>query len=853
MKLRLLLLTFLFTTFSWGQVIITSDGLNNSTTLFTLSGGAYYTGNSAAGDRPATSPFASEGTHSRGVSNSTATLTSSDINSTGYTSITATFKLASFSIGSTGNGADGADAVTVEISPDGGASWFSTVRVLGNSNAYWDYAATGNATTAYDGNVTPVDFAPAGGGSRTTDGFSNVEITGLPSVSNLRVRITLFNNSANERWLIDDFKVQGIVATPSPEINLQGNSISITSGDVTPSLADHTDFGSTPTIGGTIVRTFTIQNTGTAVLNVGSISFSGANAADFTVTSAPSATVSTSGSTTFQVTFDPSADGLRNATISIVNNDSDENPYTFAIQGNGISAPVITSSLTASGNQGLPFSYTIIATNTPTSYNATGLPAGLTINTSTGVISGTPSVMGSFNVTITATNAAGSDNQVLVITLSAGPCLNQSTFTATPAGWSATSVTYASNEAVFGSNSGELATIAISNPASLTFDLRRTGNTSLKDLLIEISTTTQGGAYTTIATYNHGNITSGGTTMCTVDLSSYTAFSNVYIKFRKVSSTTSPWYIQNISVYCGSPIFPEIAVIGNGTIIADGDTTPTLTDDTDFGSALVGNTVANTFTIENSGVDPLTLTGLSPYVIVSGANAADFSVSIVPSATIAASGSTTFEITFQPSALGLRTATLSIDNNDADENPYNFNIQGQGITCTPTLSVSAISPTSGPVNTIVTITGSGFLTASNVRFGALNAVFTIVSDTQIQATVPANATSGNIVIQDSLGCDLSYSTFTVIKEDKTTCDPAAVGITELFISEVTDASTGSLSYIEIFNATASTVDMTDYEIYIRNNGNPTGDDIPLTGTLAPGDSFTLATSVGTACGVSGGD
>ena len=640
---------------------------------------------------------------------------------------------------------------------------------------------------------------------------------------------------------------------PQPEINLQGNAISIVSGDVTPSLADHTDFGTTPTTGGTIIRTFTIQNTGTLILNVGAITFSGANAADFIVTTPPSATVVASGSTTFQVTFDPSADGLRNAVISIVNNDSDENPYTFAIRGNGISAPVITSSLTASGNQGLPFTYAITATNTPTSYNATGLPAGLTINTTTGVISGTPTVMGSFNVTITATNAAGSDNQTLVITLGAGPCLNQSAFTSTPAGWSATSVTYASNEAIFGSNTGELATVVVSNPTSLTFDLRRTNNTSAKDLIIEVSTTTQGGAYNTVTTYNHGNTTSNSTTFCTVDLSAYTAFSNVYIKFRKSSSTTSPWYLQNVNVYCGPAIVPEIAIIGNALTIADGDITPSVLDDTDFGSELVGNTIVKTFTIENSGVDPLTLTGASPYVVISGANAADFSVSVIPSGTVSAVGTTTFEITFQPSALGLRTTTLSIDNNDADENPYNFNIQGQGITCTPTLSVSSISPTTGPVNTIVTINGSGFLTASTVRFGALNATFTIVSNTEIKATVPVSATSGNIVIKDTLGCDLSYSTFTVITDDKTTCDPAAVGITELFISEVTDASTGSLSYIEIFNGTASVIDMTDYEIYIRNNGSPTGDDIPLTGTLASGDSFTLATSVGSACGVAGGD
>ena len=132
-----------------GQVTIASDGLNNSTTLFTLSNGAYYSGNSASVDLPASSPFASEGTHSYGKSNGTATLTSSDINTSGYTGISLNFSLASFSIGSTGNGADAGDIVTVEISPDGGTNWYSTLRVLGNSNAYWSYSATA-ASTAYD-------------------------------------------------------------------------------------------------------------------------------------------------------------------------------------------------------------------------------------------------------------------------------------------------------------------------------------------------------------------------------------------------------------------------------------------------------------------------------------------------------------------------------------------------------------------------------------------------------------------------------------------------------------------------------------------------------------------------------
>jgi len=79
--------------------------------------------------------------------------------------------------------------------------------------------------------------------------------------------------------------------------------------------------------------------------------------------------------------------------------------------------PVITSVLTASGTNGFPFSYQITATNSPTSFNATGLPAGLSVNPTTGVISGRPAVGGTLAVTITASNAGGTGSASLAFTL----------------------------------------------------------------------------------------------------------------------------------------------------------------------------------------------------------------------------------------------------------------------------------------------------------------------------------------------------------------------------------------------------------------------------------------------------
>jgi hypothetical protein len=128
-----------------------------------------------------------------------------------------------------------------------------------------------------------------------------------------------------------------------------------------------------------------------------------------------------------------------------------------------------------------------------------------------------------------------------------------------------------------------------------------------------------------------------------------------------------------------SAALPEIKLQGNGQNIADGDNTPSITDHTDFGNAdITSSTIVRTFTLQNTGSTVLNLTGSSPFVSISGAAASDFSVTAIPATPINASNSTTFQVTFDPSATGLRTAALSIANDDTDENPYNFDIQGTG-------------------------------------------------------------------------------------------------------------------------------------------------------------------------------
>lgn len=80
--------------------------------------------------------------------------------------------------------------------------------------------------------------------------------------------------------------------------------------------------------------------------------------------------------------------------------------------------PVITSAGTLSAEQGTFISYPIIATNSPASYSIeSGAVPGMSLNTSSGVFSGTPTVTGQFNITLGASNEAGTGVIGLVVTV----------------------------------------------------------------------------------------------------------------------------------------------------------------------------------------------------------------------------------------------------------------------------------------------------------------------------------------------------------------------------------------------------------------------------------------------------
>jgi hypothetical protein len=156
------------------------------------------------------------------------------------------------------------------------------------------------------------------------------------------------------------------------------------------------------------------------------------------------------------------------------------------------------------------------------------------------------------------------------------------------------------------------------------------------------------------------------------------------------------------------PSRPEINVQGNDgqvpptwTDIPHQDVTPTTAKGTDFGNAFFGVNVDHTFKIQNTGTADLTLDGTPPdYVVIGGTNPADFTVTLQPTTPVAQSGETTFTIRFNTSTEGLRQATVTIPNNDNNEDPYTFTIQGTGVAGAPEINVTGNGQTilSGDIN-----------------------------------------------------------------------------------------------------------------------------------------------------------
>ncbi len=192
------------------QVIAAQDFDNVNTLGYSLSGGAIATGNVGSSGMPVNATHGINNSNAYNASNATRTITFDNVtNLASFTNKKVEFKLAALSVTS-GNGQDAADNVRCSISTDGGATYSDEIQVNGNDQNTWSYTSgTGVAEVTYDGNNTVFNVNPSVGGVSTTEGYSTVRVNLPDALSQVRVKIRMENNTANEIWAIDDIRIIG--------------------------------------------------------------------------------------------------------------------------------------------------------------------------------------------------------------------------------------------------------------------------------------------------------------------------------------------------------------------------------------------------------------------------------------------------------------------------------------------------------------------------------------------------------------------------------------------------------------------------------------------------------------------
>ena len=500
--------------------------------------------------------------------------------------------------------------------------------------------------------------------------------------------VAILSNDSDEGTYTFTITGEG-TSIPAPEINVNQNGINLLDD------TDTYDFGSIVAdgVGGSSTGdvTFTIQNIGTIDLNITRVSITSGDTEDFDLTDNTSSPLNgPTGETSFTIDFDPVTTGNKSATVTIINNDSDESTYNFTIIGNATAAPepeinVIQGTtailngtgtydfgdIHADGNGNAassniiftienigPAALTIsdvaitagdtgdfdLADNTASSVSG---PSGTTSFT----ISFDPLTSGSKSATVTISNN-DSDEAAYTFTVTGNGLQPEINVKQGSTDLLDGADTYNFGSVLADGNDGSASsdiTFTIENKGAVDLTISdvaiTAGNTGDFDLTDNTSSPVSGPSGITTFTIRFDPLTSGSKS-ATVTISNNDSDEGTYTFIVTGEGTTAP----------------EMNILEDGTSIADGSHSYPV------GSITVGESLDTTFTIQNTGNGTLNLTG-TPRVSISGSG---FSLDTDAPATVSASGSETFIITFNPDSAGSYSCNVSIDSNDSDENPYTF-------------------------------------------------------------------------------------------------------------------------------------------------------------------------------------
>ena len=207
------------------------------------------------------------------------------------------------------------------------------------------------------------------------------------------------------------------------------------------------------------------------------------------------------------------------------------------------------------------------------------------------------------------------------------------------------------------------------------------------------------------------------------------------------------------------------------------------------------------------------------------------------------------------SSLLINTYTGNLTATSTGATTQSISFDGE-VTCIPTHTITSFAPTSGPVGTEVTITGTGFTVGSTVDFDGTLATVTYVDATTLITEVPAGAISFFITVTEG-GCSLnSASNFMVLSDNGCVGGTIPTGWSDLMFTGIYDDPVSSCHYFELFNPTASDIDLSTYTIGFDNNftygsvvptSGFTGGSITLSGIIAAESTFMVQVSSSGVC------
>lgn len=285
---------------------------------------------------------------------------------------------------------------------------FAAARVLSGALPLADLTARTDFTTAESGEpIIDADGTRTAWWSWTPSATQDVVIAAMGE-SGYYASLTVFTGAtlATLSQVARDRQTDGVdparlvlraVAGTTYRIQLNGQGVANGEANLTITLATAptlgADIADSVNIGAIYQRLLTVTGDATTVTVTGSLP--------------PGVTAVLSDPARRRLFGEPTAAGTYTSILTAANTQgSDTQTITIVVN----QVPVITSSPVVSATVGQPFSYSITASSSPTSYGAGSLPAGLAINALTGEISGTPtssSAGGSIVFPVTATNAHG--------------------------------------------------------------------------------------------------------------------------------------------------------------------------------------------------------------------------------------------------------------------------------------------------------------------------------------------------------------------------------------------------------------------------------------------------------------